>query len=466
MAQIPIISGIYTDAGADFRISYPTNLEPVIVDSGISKGYLRTVAGITGTSTGPGADRGGTLFKGKQYRVMGSSLCTVSDTGTIAVVGDVDFGGPVSFAQSFDLLAIASGGKLFYWDGSTVAQVTDPDLGLVIDVIWIDGFFMTTDGTSLVVTELNDPWSVDPLKYGSSEVSPDPVTGLLALRGEVYALNRTTIENFRNSGSSGFPFVRQSGALIPKGCVGTFASAYILQTFAFIGGDVNEGVSVYLAGAGQAIPISTPEIDMELGRLTEEQLAAIEVESRRDRDEERLLIHLPSVTLVWLANASKVSGEQIWHRLAAGTGGDQPYLNRHATLLNDRWWVGNPAGQLGYLDYGVETQFGAVAGWEFQTAFVYNESRGAIFKSTELVGLPGRAPFGVDATCFFAYTLDGQTWSEERANPMGQRGERNIRMQWRPMFRMSNYAGFRFRGANTSMAAWARLEADIEALSV
>jgi hypothetical protein len=68
-----------------------------------------------------------------------------------------------------------------------VRQVTDPDLGVVLDVVWVDGYFMTTDGEFLVVTELTDPTQVNPLKYGSSEVDPDPVVALLKLRNEVYA---------------------------------------------------------------------------------------------------------------------------------------------------------------------------------------------------------------------------------------------------------------------------------------
>jgi hypothetical protein len=57
-----------------------------------------------------------------------------------------------------------------------------------------------------VVTELSNPLAVNPLKYGSSEVDPDPVVALIKLRNEVYALNRNTIEVFDNVGGELFPF--------------------------------------------------------------------------------------------------------------------------------------------------------------------------------------------------------------------------------------------------------------------
>jgi hypothetical protein len=214
--QIPILSGIYTDNGPDLRTSYPVNLVPVPKQSGISAGFLRPGDGIVANGTGPGTDRGGINWRGKCYRVMGTKLVEVASNGAVTVLGDV--GGPtnglVTFDYSFDQLAIASGGRLYYWNETTLTQVTDPDLGTVLDVVWVDGYFMTTDGEFLIVTELSDPTQVNPLKYGSSEVDPDPVVALLKLRNEIYALNRNTIEVFDNVGGDLFPFARIAGAQV------------------------------------------------------------------------------------------------------------------------------------------------------------------------------------------------------------------------------------------------------------
>ncbi len=89
----------------------------------------------------------------------------------------------------------------------------------------MDGYFLSTDGEFLIVTELNDPTQVNPLKYGSSEADPDPVNAVLKLRNEVYAINRNTIEVFDNAGGDLFPFQRIEGAQIQKGAIGTFALA-------------------------------------------------------------------------------------------------------------------------------------------------------------------------------------------------------------------------------------------------
>ena len=44
---------------------------------------------------------------------------------------------------------ICGGGNLYYYDGATFEQVTDPDLGVVHDQIWVDGYFMTTMTVSI-----------------------------------------------------------------------------------------------------------------------------------------------------------------------------------------------------------------------------------------------------------------------------------------------------------------------------
>ena len=222
--QVPILSGIYADNKAQVRTSYPVNMIPVPVRSGISNGYLRPGYGLVQQGVGPGADRGGIEWRGVMYRVMGTKLVSINAAGVSSVLGDVGLGAWCSFDYSFDRLSISSGGRLYYWNGSTLTQVTDADLGPSIDHVWVDGYFMSTDGTSLVVTELTDPTQVNPLKYGSSEVDPDPIVCVLKLRGEIYAGNRHTIEVFANVGGDFFPFSRVDGAQVHRGVIGTHAA--------------------------------------------------------------------------------------------------------------------------------------------------------------------------------------------------------------------------------------------------
>ena len=466
--QIPILSGIFTDNGPDFRTSYPVNLVPTPKASGISTGYLRPGDGIVANGTGPGTDRGGINWQGKLYRVMGTSLVEIDSNGTVAVLGDV--GGPVdelvTFDYSFDLLAIASGGRLYYWNGTILIQVTDPDLGLVLDVVWVDGYFMTTDGEFLVVTELLDPTQVNPLKYGSSEVDPDPVVALLKLRNEVYALNRNTIEVFDNVGGALFPFARIDGAQIQKGVVGTFACCVYQESIAFLGSGRNEAPGIYIGANATAKKISTQEIDEILLQYTEEQLATVKLEARNDRAHEHLYIHLPDRTLVFDAAASQALQDLVWFNLTSTVSGFAQYRARNMVYAYDKWLVGDPqSSNIGYLVDTIGSHWGEQVRWEFGTLIVYNEGKGALFYEMELVSLTGRVALGINPQISTSYSVDGLSYSQEKFIKVGTIGNTSKRLAWFQQGHMRNFRIQRFRGDSDSHISLARLEAKIEGLA-
>jgi hypothetical protein len=464
--QIPILSGIVSDASADWRTQYPRNLIPVPKKTGIADGYLRPSDGIVPFATGPGTDRGGFNWNGVMYRVMGTKLCSVSAAGAVTELGDVGAGGQVTMDNGFDRLAIWSGGRLYYWDGSTLAQVTDPDLGNVIDGRWIAGYYLSTDGEFLIVTELNDPFAVDPLKYGSVESDPDRILAVDELRNEAYALGRFTIEVFENVGGTGFPFQRIEGAQVVRGIIGTHAYAQFAQTFAFLGSARNEAPAVYIMGAGGTDKLSTREIDEVLLRYTEEQLSAVVVEAKVDKGHNWLMMHLPDTCWVYDLAASQVVGEPIWFELNSAVVGLATYRARNLVWCYDAWISGDPTTQaLGRMVDNVSTHYGQTIGWDFGTMVLYNESRGAVVHELELVALPGRVALGADPVIWTSFSLDGETWSQERATPAGRQGQRLQRIAWRRQGKMRQYRMQRFRGTSDAHISIARLEAEIEALN-
>lgn len=453
--RLPLLSGITADGTAEFLTSYPVNLEVVAVDSKIAKAQFRATSGAIPFSSGPGIDRGAYFWNGTMFRVMGTKLVAMFAAGGITIIGDVGGAGPVTFAESFHELGIRSGDRLYLYDG-TLRQVTDTDLGPVLDLLWIDGYFMTTDGTSVIVTELNDPASVLPLKYGSAEEDPDMVTGLIKFRDEAYVLGRFSIQVSRNVGGNGFPFATLKGASIPVGCVGPSAKCLYGDSFAFVGSARDEAIGVYLAGSGNATRVSTRAIDDELAKVADP--TTIILENRTSRAERRLLVHLPDKTLVFQLNASKTLAENVWYVAQSGAG--EPYRLRNAVDAYGKTYVGDVASvAIGELTDTVSTHFGEAAEWRFDVGLIYNDAKGAVLNAIELVGLPGRAPSGVDGTAWLSMTRDGETFSVERGIPVGRAGQRNLRLQWRPRTNFRNWIGLRFRGYSAAMPGFAACEA-------
>lgn len=465
--QIPVLNGIYTDGVADFRTSYPVNMVPVPKEQGISNGYLRPADGLIANGTGPGVTRGGVNWNGICYRVMGTKLVSVSAGGVVTTLGDVGGSGQVVFDYSFDRLAVASGGNLFYWDGVTLTRVTDSDLGTVIDFCWVGGYFLTTDGEFLIVTELNDPTQVNPLKYGSSEADPDPINAVMKLRNEVYAVNRYTIEVFDNVGGEFFPFQRIDGAQIQKGAMGTFCSCVFADTIAFLGSGRNESPSIYLATNATTVKISTREIDEILAGYSESQLASALFEARNDKSHQHLWVRLLDQTLVYDAAASQVLGEPVWFHLTSTLQGFAAYRAKDLVWCYGHWLIGDARGtQVGYLVDMVSSHFGETVRWEFGTLVVYNEGRGAIFHELELVCLTGRVAFGKDPQISTSYSVDGETWSQDKYAKVGRQGDRLKRITWLQQGAMRNWRMQRFRGDSDAFISVARLEARLEALVV
>ena len=466
--QIPILSGIYTSGIGDFRVEYPRNMVPVIQKEGISDGYFRPADGIVALGAGPGIDRGAISWNSLLYRVMGTKLVSISSTNVVTVIGDVGGTSLVTFDYSFDYLAVASSGKFFLYKPATgLQQVTDVDLGTVLDFVWVDGYFMTTDGSYLVVTELNDPFSVNPLKYGSSEADPDPIVALMKVKNEVYALNRNTIEVFNNVGGSLFPFQRVEGAQVQRGVVGTNACCLFMDTIAFLGGGRNESVGVWVISAGIAEKVSSREMDQILADYTEAELSLVHLESRVNKDFRQLYIHLPDQTLVFDGASTAKAGTPVWYILTTSIVEKAEYRAQNFIWIYNRWIVGDTKSvNFGYLTDTLSSHWGELNGWEFSTVIVYNESRGLIFHELELIALTGNAIFGADPSIWTSYTEDGRTWSQERVCKAGLTGVRGKRLSWLRQGRMRQWRAQKFRGTSDAQLAIARLEARIEPLAV
>jgi hypothetical protein len=457
MVAVPLLSGVAGTPTGEFVQSYPLNLEPVIVDSKISKGQLRAAPGAVQLGAGPGIDRAGIVWNGLLYRVMGTKLCSISPQGEVIQIGVVGGAGYAWLDYSFDRLIIGAPPGLYYYAPDTgLDKVTDEDLGSITDGMWIDGYTMVTDGTYIIVTELNDPMEIKPLKYGSAEEDPDPVTGLIKYRGEAYVLGRYTTQVLENVGGNGFPFITNPRAGFPFGCIGPQAKCLFGDGFAFVGSARNSALNVYVAGLGNAQPIGNREVCDALARVTD--TSVIEVEARSTRGEQRLLVHLPDETWVFLLQASTLAGLPVWYRLKTDQYG---YRCRHAVDAYGMQIVGDTqGGTFGYLSEAENWHFGVDPGAQFEAGLIYNEALGAIVHSVELVGLPGK---GGEGAVFMSTTRDGETWGTEHSVPL--RPGLRRRLAWRPHARIGNYLGLRFRFAGEALPGVAACEVKLAPLT-
>lgn len=460
--QISILQGAYAQ-GQDYRTSYPVNYVPVPKSHGLSMGYLRPADGIKPFATGNGAVRGGVNWQEKAYYVFGAEVRRINEDGTSTLLDTIENDGkPVRFAFSFDRLGIASAGKLYYLKDDVVTQVTDTDLGTANDVRYLSGYFVTTDGEFIIQTRLTDPTAVTPYTYGSSEVDPDPIVGLLVNRNELHAVNRYTIETFAVAGGLSsvveyFAFARLTGAAIQKGAVGRDAACIYNEAIAFVGSGRNESPAVYLGENAQTIKLSTREIDQILAEYTADELSDVVVESRTDKAHKMLYVHLPDRTLVYDSAATLAMEQPVWYVLTSSLDGWGKYLGRYMVWAYNKWLIGDPdSGRVGYLCERTSEHWGEQVRTEFSTMINWSDTGGAVFHALELQVLNSSSASEKLAA---SYTTDGLNWSQDRWAREFQR-----KMVWMQQGFMQGWRAYRFRGTSKGRFSVARLDAKMEPL--
>lgn len=485
--QIPLTRGSYTDAGAEFRTSYPRNMIPVVKETGISEKniLLRSAEGLTRFDVNSpaltGVDRGGINWQGVCYRVIGTNFVSIASDGTVTVIGQVPTdGNPVAmdYGYSNQGIGIVSGGTLWFYtvqkpDGSkqplpTLQQCTDPNVGQPIDLIWMAGYFVLTDGVAVYVTQLANQFTFNTQLFGSSSNQPDPINGIWKFRNELYFGNRYQIPVFDNTGGTGFPFTENQGATIQKGVIGPRAKCLTSQGFAFLGGQRGESPSVWLSGGlGIAQDIGTREVQMILKQYTDQQLYWTTLEYWGTKDQQFICLHLPNYTLVYDVMGSQAAQQPLWFFRDSSTDGSGAWRAWHAVYCYGKFIFGDKQDQrVGFLDDTTAQQYGVSARWQFDTIFAYNKAKGFTVNAIELIGTYGRAALGERDTMSMQYTDDGLAWSAPKFIGMGEQGRRNQRAQWRPRHFFRNFRGYRFAGFNAAPVSFAALEADGEPMMV
>lgn len=433
--QVPVQSGVKLQDGG-FAVSYPVNLEHRIIDSGLSQGQLVSVRGVETLATGPGLCRGAIYWDGLEYRVMGARLVSVSGSA-VTDIGDVGGSSPVRMAYGNERLAVVSEGRLFYWDKTTLVEVTDPDLGRVEDVSWLDGYFLLTDGEFSIATSLTDPTDINPLRYGSAERDPDPVTGNEVFNEELYLIGRHTIQVQQNVGSINYPFANVRGATVPYGCVSAHAKCQIAGTLAFVGGGREEPLGVFILTGGSARRISTREIETLFDNCHD---CLIEMEAIFFGEDDFIVVHTPNGSAMLKVRTALGNNPPLWTLLHSGL--LDPYRVRHVVWDGERHTAADlSSNALGVLSEATTDHFGQKATWRFDVGLLYNEGTGLILEEIELAG---QFPVSEPSSIFVSVTRDGELWSNEAPRRMtGIRGERCL---WRPQVRMPAASGARFRG--------------------
>ena len=326
--QIPIIRGEQTDGQTDYVDYLPKNLVAVAKPVRGSDSYLVSHDGLKlfGEHTESltfTKDRGGIYNErqGRHVRVINNSLVLVGADGSTRKLYDIQGNDQCSFDYSFISTLIISGGNAWrLLDDETVEQYIDPDFGMALDGVSINGVYVFTDGEYLFHTDVTNEASINPSSFATSKLSPDPTVGLMRTQdGLLLALDRFSMQYFQFVGSEGFTFAELPQKTINAGIVGTKAKAQIGSQIFILGGRKDESPSIHMAGSGDIQSISTRTVDKIIAEYSAYELSTAVLEGRTDERTQYLIVRLPRHTLCFNYTFAQAAGlENAWSVLSTG----------------------------------------------------------------------------------------------------------------------------------------------------
>lgn len=464
MASTPMvmnfIKGDKHGADTDYRDALPVNMYAVKRDMFGVQGYMLQMPGLASLATGVGIDRGG-YWNDKQnthFRVSGSKLVTVSGA-TVTQLGDIAGTGLASMTHSFNTQAVVAGGKFYLYDTTTgYREVTDPELGTPIDVVWVDGYYFFTDGEFIYHTDTNNESSIDPLKYSTAEFTPDFTYGVAKTEdNKVMVFGRYSIEYFINVASENFAFQRVPSRAMKIGIVGTHCKAEVNSKMYILGGRKEEAISLHVIGVGAATKLGTREVDKAIAKYSEAQLLNASIESYEHDGNTFVIIQLPNEVLLFNETIAGVAGvDQAWSILRSDVVGAMPWraINGVFDQGQNVWVFGDKQDTtIGKIDSSLATQYGEIVEWLLYTPFVYLER--ASIDQIEIETIPGFTTTQ-DATVFLSMTYNGVTYGKEWIQLYGAPNDYGQRFIVNRLGYVADWVGIKLRGASRSRMAFSR----------
>jgi len=252
------------------------NCSPVIEGD---RFYVRRTPGLAKllTTGGSAPFRGGIDINGVKYVVLGTTVYKITGTTPTALTGSIPGSDGVTLARNNkvtdgvstpDVVAVRESGGAYVISTTAVSSYPDADLpSNVNSVTFLEGFllFSIADGRYFA-SELNST-DINALSFATAESRSDGLRRVI-VRGNIsYAMGETTIEPWKNIGTSPFPLQRsptvmQVGLLTTMAVAG-FEDSWNAPTF-FVSSDRRV---MALAGY-ETSPVSTPDVERFLSAST------------------------------------------------------------------------------------------------------------------------------------------------------------------------------------------------------
>lgn len=202
------------------------------------------------------------------YFVIGNSLNSVDEFGTVTNLGTIPGTGIVSITSDGTSLIIVNGTNVGYYYNtftSTLGSVAFP--AVAYTVTYLDTYVaFSSTGQKWYLSAVGDSDSFDALDFASAVKDHDDLLAVFEDHSEILLFGKKTIEPWFNSGDVDFAFAQNTAGIIERGIYSRFSIAKEDNTVIFLGDDL----IVYRLEGYRPVRISTDGIETELSDLLNE----------------------------------------------------------------------------------------------------------------------------------------------------------------------------------------------------
>lgn len=443
--DIQLAGGSYAGDDPALVAQRTINLFPEVVEARArSQLYLRRTPGLTAAREDlSGPCRAIFLVREFVYIVAGTSLYRYQPGGQPTTLGTIPGSQIVRGFASDDHICFvndANDGYVLTLSNNAFTQITDADFPEVIDVVYLDGYWIWAQAGSrrFITSSLNNPLQYNGLDFAAKEGDPNPIAGLAVSHNELFLIGETNSEPWRNVGNPRFPFAPLQGAETDRGCVSKDTIQALDNSFYFLGDDR----VVYRMDGYVPRRVSTHWLEKELQTLDAQTISRASADAFTRDGHFFYALTAGQLTAVYDATVSTQTGQAHWHerRSALPTTSLEAQTPWRACGIVEAFgavYCGDRYdGTLGILDDTEFTEYGNTIKCTRVTAPIFSDVQFLTIHRLEVRAKVGFSDLGRPGLLFMESSKDGgRTWSVAKGRSLGDQGEYDIRLIWRRLGR-------------------------------